>query len=143
MFFNFIHIPLTRETKMDGDCLLLIALVMVVFLIISYYIGQNQEYFDTYFNHDIGASDVIEQETGLPSPVNSSAMRTKYHWNDRDKQGLSIYDKYYEGELIKKSTTPDPGFNSFNFKDYMDNRDPEPVFTNFMGEEIHLSQKNY
>lgn len=92
-----------------------IAFVIILTLIILYLNFWQVEGFDTYFNHDMGAQDILEMG-GKPVSNNplyqvfkkqplkfisvpEAALQSKYFWHNRDKLGLKLYDKYYENTI--------------------------------------------
>ena len=97
--------------------LLLAGLIIVLLLVLL----SRSESFDTYYNHDIGANEVLEMD-GIPTTDNplydayrddpvrllsvpDATLESKYFWNSRDHNGLKLYDKYYE-KLVKDEEYP-------------------------------------
>jgi len=80
--------------------------VIVILLLVLYTVGISKskaENFDTYYNHDIGAFDVYNQnksdswQAGFkPSNLEQANRYANYTWSERDPAGMTVYDKYYE-----------------------------------------------
>ncbi len=104
-------------------------------------ISPTKEHFDVYYNHDVGASKVLK------IPPKKANLWSKYHWNDRDPDGLSVYDKYYESILSVKNSAPhsnpESATTNYSIRDVQNFEDPYPKFIIFNGEKIVLSQKNF
>lgn len=63
-----------------------------------------RESFDVYYNHDVGAQKVYASE-GKRMSVPAANQLARYDWSTRDKDGWTVYDKYYD-RLLR----PAPGF---------------------------------
>jgi hypothetical protein len=65
--------------------------------------ASTTERFDTYYNHDFGADEVYAKDgmPGLdgakPKSIPEASQYARYAWNERDPDGRTVYDKYYEG----------------------------------------------
>lgn len=122
---------------MDNSKSFLFAVVIVIIIVIFLLYLNKTEYFDTYFNHDIGAAEILNK------PVKQASEWAKYHWNDRDRDGYSIYDKYYTRLMDEKNQNSIYDYNNYSKQDIENFADPKPVYTTFRGEKIFLSQKNF
>lgn len=82
----------------------LIIVSLIVFLLILFIVQQlwispealSTEHFDTYYNHDLGAQEIFERTTCEPWTTRDARLVSKYNWSERDKAGLTVFDKYYE-----------------------------------------------
>lgn len=132
------------------------------------------EHFDTYWNHSMGAQsqyaisdnpDQIETSKDLKD----TEVLAKYTWNEKDTDGLGVYDKFYEERVhdINYASEQDPTYadrDVLSNTGYIDSKfvifspvygsnmsrytikgmgDPDPVYTVFNGQHITLSQKNF
>jgi hypothetical protein len=101
---GFQRIKSSNKQYMEYQDIIVIALLVVLILVIIGIAAQpsKQEKFNTYFNQDEGAYDIYSK-TGMaglnnkkPKSVSDAGEYAKYAWNERDRNGLNIYDKYYE-----------------------------------------------
>jgi hypothetical protein len=112
-------------------------IIIILIILIIFVIGSKKEYFDVYYNHDLGSSQILNK------PLREASRDSKYNWVKRDKSGMSVYDKYYEKKMYEKSTEPKQSYLSYDLDDIIQNSDPDPLYTVVNGEKIFLSQKNF
>ena len=150
-----------------------VALVIVIVVVLLMYLAKNPvcsignptEEFDTYYNTDMGAHAVYEsgQFGGDENiTVDEAALKAKYEWNTRDRNGDKVYDVFYRRVNREKNKTYDDEHHSMNAsepydtafststadKGYkIDDIYEESVSSNFKGQsiygapEVYLSQK--
>lgn len=146
------------------------AIVIVVLLI---YATMRTEHFDTYRNHDFGAYEVYKSPTGssFGNPpetirtVDQAAQLARYTWSQKDPAGYDVYDRMYDAVVRGTLNNGDPGYsyrdispgtdgvydskfslmdgNYFSGYNKFDMFDPMLVQTNFNGQQIVLSQKQF
>jgi hypothetical protein len=87
------------------DALLLAFIIMCILLYILF--TTKTEGFDTYYNHDIGAYDVYNENTSpkwqtgfKPSNIEQANRYANYTWSERDPRGMTVYDQYYENYTL-------------------------------------------
>lgn len=76
-----------------------ICLAIIILLIILWVsnIWRVKENFDTYFNHDMGSYDVYKNTYPTkPKSLEDANLYAKYSWEEKDRDGRTVYDKYYE-----------------------------------------------
>ncbi len=83
----------------------MIAFILVVVLIIILLWKQN-EHFDTYWNHSIGAQDTYASskdpiELEASKHMKDSETLAGYTWSKRQPNGMQLYDHYYDKVLLE------------------------------------------
>ena len=69
----------------------------IIFLLIIFWVSKRGEHFDTYFNHDMGSYDVYKNTYPTkPKSLEDANLYAKYAWEEKDRDGRTVYDKYYE-----------------------------------------------
>ena len=157
---------------MDYISIIYFAVIVVLMLFIVSRLGPtcDNEHFDTYWNHSMGAQTMFEQtEPKVAESLKESERLAKYIWSEKDPDdthGRRIYDKYYENHVqntiypredptyVERSLiTPGDGHidtkfehlgsNNYATYDLKGMADPDPLYTQVFGETIALSQKNF
>jgi hypothetical protein len=95
------------------DSKILFAILIVIVIIAIY---RKREDFDTYYLHDEGANRIYASE-GNPMSMNQSSLYAKYAWSEKDPQGLTVYDKYYE-ESPTNSADPEYSYRDIDTNVY-------------------------
>lgn len=122
-------------------------LVVVLFILFLFFINKKSEKFDTYYQHDAGASEILDLTLD-----NDLSSTLKYNWSKRDKFGNNIYDHVYAGETFTRNfptvfpTDYDTKFttlDSYSITNESARKMLEPqTYTRFNGQNIFLQQKN-
>lgn len=110
---------------MQYSDVIIISLIVILLLLIIGAFGPKgcwpastkKEGFNAMGNQDEGAFDVYTQEglpvTGAPpSSIDEAALYARYAWNDRDKNGWTVYDKVYSdyNSTIGNANDADPEY---------------------------------
>ena len=79
-----------------------IALVLVLLLVL---VNQKREYFDTYWNHSIGAQTLFAEskdptEQDAAKHLDTTETLAGYTWANRAPNGMQLYDHYYDQVLL-------------------------------------------
>jgi len=123
---------------MDVKNVLFILIIIILFWYFSK--SSKSEHFDTFYDHDQQAYYVYAEQ--YPEiDMETTILKDKYQWAQRDKAGLTIYDKVYEKQL----TDDHDKYNvqsAYKFDDFTGMYSPQPS-ANFGGYEITLMQKSY
>lgn len=87
-----------------------IAVLVVLVLLLWYaYQSAGTERFDQYRNHDMAVETLYSDmgQIGAPNPDADKelALVAKYRWKERDRLGLTLYDKVYEAQADRESGT--------------------------------------
>lgn len=125
------------------EYLTIIFVIFLMYLVFKYvYIDsiKDMENFDTYRNHDEFAETYYKNND--PKIFNNGAesnakkdLYAKYLWNQKNKNGLKLYDHYYEKLNTENYINND---NKINYNGYtMPKEDP---FIIFNSQKISLNQ---
>lgn len=98
------------------------------------------EYFDTYRNHNDFANSYYEENnpkilSNDKPTMDETDLYASYMWNDKDNNGLNIYDKYYE--TLNLSNYNEPKLPNYPKGE----RDDPYIIKN--GQKITLNQAYY
>lgn len=103
------------------DIGIIIVLFIILMMILTVYPmicgnekNEENENFDVYFNHDMGAYDVYKREQNPNVTVNDAILEAKYTWRDYDKRGENYIDKFYEETTLDKNAGYEPSFVDSN-----------------------------
>lgn len=113
--------------------------IIVLIVIILLFIRRSNEHFDTYRNHNEFANEYYKKhDPGILGKLNvhKTDLYAKYMWNEKNKDGLELYDHYYE-DLNNCNY-----FNPMGFYQYKKGKRFDP-YIYFNGQKISLNQKNY
>lgn len=154
-----------------SESIILSLIIIIILLLITIFRPSNTfqttEGFDTYHFHDTGASEVY----GIKN-LKDAELLARYDWSTRDPDGMSLYDKVYENNLINiDKSNPDKEYsyrdinstgenNVYDWKfvnwrddpsltysqnDFMAmvDQNPATVYDFHSGETEPISQKNY
>lgn len=78
--------------------------VIVIFIVFLFYlsfvdkVAVDSEKFDTYYQHDAGAVDIMDSKLDQ-----NFASELKYNWNKKDKFGYNVYDKLYDKDVFYRN----------------------------------------
>lgn len=86
-----------------------VAIIIVLFIVlllvfpICFSEDEEDEHFDTYYNHDMGVHEVYQKKNPKMT-VAESGLNAKYRWDEKTKSGDNVYDKYYEDEVNQRNS---------------------------------------
>lgn len=94
-----------------------VAIIIVLFIILLMMLSKtplcSAEHFDSYYNHDMGAHTVYQNQPGANQKItiDESALRSQYRWSDKTPGGYNVYDKYYEAIVNEKNADYNPNID--------------------------------
>ena len=117
----------------------LITIIICIITIIYLYNYTSSENFDTYRNHNDFANkyyNMYDPKILDNTDEHTTDLYAKYMWNEKNKNGLELYDHYYE-ELNNRNYNGNKDLNV-----YTKGKRYDP-FTYINGQKISLNQGIY